>query len=308
MFTINFGEEGADIFLLGDADFAELGATYMVYQLEMGEEGTPHLQGYLQFGQAVRRSAIAKVLDSAWMEPARGDPEQAKKYCTKEDRLEGPFEFGRMKGGQGSRVDILALRDAVKAGKSVKEIFEDDGLVGTAVRYVKGMEKMQEAFAPTVDRSNVHVTLHIGPAGTGKTHCCHSEDAYYYDGNGNGFWNGYRGQTKLILDEFSGSVMQPKELQRVLDVYPYQINVKGASCPLAAVDIHICSNYRIDNWWSPKTLYKREAVVRRIHVVHFHNKYKEKKEYVSDSLEACLGGTGKFAYDKFVEDNPLLVV
>lgn len=108
--------------------------------------------------------------------------------------------------------------------------------------------------------------------GTGKTHCCADDGVYYFDGN-NGFWQGYTGQETVVLDEFGGHCLRPLEFQRLCDKYPYVCNVKGGGVPCRATRVHICSNYLPEQWWGEKTRYNKGAIDRRIHVVHYHDRY-----------------------------------
>lgn len=226
MFTLN-NPEG----LLTEDDLKAWGATYLVYQEEVGESGTLHLQGYVEMPTPVRFSHFVG-LEGAHFERAKGHPEDCHKYCTKmETRVGGPYIFGKISKGRGARTDLVSLRNAIKEGKSKLEILDNDALVGTALKYVRGMEVCFDTYTKALPREDKRVVFHYGPPGTGKTFCCHSADAYYFDGGANGFWNGYTGQTCCIFDEFSGSTLRPLELQRVCDVYPYMINVKGGCVP-----------------------------------------------------------------------------
>ena len=111
---------------------------YLVYQLEMGESGTPHFQGYIQMNKPVRFTHFHPMLERAHFEVSKGTPEQATAYCTKEDtRLEGPWVFGEIQG-QGKRNDIISLRNAIRDGKRGRDLFDDDSVVGPAVKYARG--------------------------------------------------------------------------------------------------------------------------------------------------------------------------
>ena len=174
------------------------------------------------------------------------------------------------------------MRDAVKSGKRDRDIMEDDGLCNTACKYPRGLELMRRVYTSPPERTDVNVTFHFGPAGTGKTRCCHDLHAYYFDGN-NGFWNGYTGQKKIIFDEFGGHTLAPLTLQRICDIYPFTVNIKGTSAPFLGNDIHICSNYLPIHWWNEKTKFNREAIYRRIDVVHFHYALGKCVFYTSDT-------------------------
>lgn len=99
---------------------------YAIWQLEEGEEGTPHLQGYVELSGPQRLSAMKKWLPRAHFELRKGTRDQAKAYSSKEDtRLEGPWEIGVWEaGGSGKRNDIAAARDLLMEGVSRRELLE----------------------------------------------------------------------------------------------------------------------------------------------------------------------------------------
>jgi len=51
---------------------------YLVYQLEKGESGTPHLQGYVYFKHPQRLLGLKKLDVRAHWLPAEGSPEHDK--------------------------------------------------------------------------------------------------------------------------------------------------------------------------------------------------------------------------------------
>jgi len=67
--------------------------SYCVFQREAGDEGTVHLQGYVEFNKKLRITQIAALLaplNGAHWEKRRGTRQQARDYCMKDDtRLEG---------------------------------------------------------------------------------------------------------------------------------------------------------------------------------------------------------------------------
>lgn len=90
-------------------------ACFLVYQLEQGENGTPHLQGYIQTTQ--KTLAQMKVwLPGAHFEAAKGTPDQNIKYCTKEPRLSDPVQDGEARG-QGKRNDVKDFVTYMRAEK-----------------------------------------------------------------------------------------------------------------------------------------------------------------------------------------------
>lgn len=89
---------------------------YAVYQLEQGENGTRHYQGYVEFKKNIRLAGLKKFLKTAHWEKRRGTQAEARDYCMKEDtRLEGPFEHGTfVVNAQGNRTDLEEASELVK--------------------------------------------------------------------------------------------------------------------------------------------------------------------------------------------------
>lgn len=83
---------------------------YLVFGKEVGESGTPHLQGFIVFrGQRRRINQVKQVTGRrSHVERARGTNAQAADYCKKEGDFE---EFGEVPAGQGTRNDIHACRE-----------------------------------------------------------------------------------------------------------------------------------------------------------------------------------------------------
>ena len=64
--------------------------------------------------------------DRIHLETAQGTKDQNIKYCSKEDtRIDGPWEFGDRETHQGTRTDLNAVAEDVKAGKSLEDIAEN---------------------------------------------------------------------------------------------------------------------------------------------------------------------------------------
>jgi hypothetical protein len=96
---------------------------YVVWQLERAPTtGRCHIQAYIEFERPVRRFAIMAVV-ACHAEPRAGPRDAARDYCRKEEtRVEGPFERGTWIGGQGSRNDLKAAIETLKAASPSKRL------------------------------------------------------------------------------------------------------------------------------------------------------------------------------------------
>ena len=71
-----------------------IGCITLSAQLEKGEAGTPHIQAYLAFKDALTIKSLSKKLPKSHIEVSR-NPIKSYEYCQKTDtRIEGPVIYG----------------------------------------------------------------------------------------------------------------------------------------------------------------------------------------------------------------------
>jgi len=230
---------------------------YVVYQLERGEAGTPHLQGFIWLKRAQRMAWLRKlegrtaegdvfhVFERAHLIASRGNAEQNKTYCTKsEGRLEGPWELGSLPK-QGDRTDLAEAAQVLMRTGDIRQV--DPGLL---LKYASGCLKIA-ALAPPPRRDDLRVVTIVGPTGIGKSYAVHDlfPDVYVVNmGNSGLWWDGYTGQPAVMFEEFKGQVQLQKMLQ-ILDPYPLRLEIKGGLVPARFTIVFITSNYTPDQWY-----------------------------------------------------------
>lgn len=95
---------------------------YILFGREVGESGTPHLQGFISFVKRTRFSSVVELLPDAHLEVTR-KVQKSITYCKKDGDYE---EYGEPPQGPGNRSDIAAFKDAVKEGLiDMKRVRED---------------------------------------------------------------------------------------------------------------------------------------------------------------------------------------
>lgn len=233
---------------------------YCVYQVEQGEQGTEHLQGYAIFANKKRLAWLkAHCNAEAHWELRRGSHEQAKAYSTKEStRKSGPYEVGvepEGMGGQGKRNDLLALKRALDDGQSEKEIAESDELFAVWAKYGKVIPRYKQLKAEHQRNWQTEVVVLWGPPGSGKSSRAHAEagpGAFWLSKpSAPGaplYWDGYDGQEHVVIDEFYGWVSRDL-MQRLVDRYPLLVQQRGSAAPFVARKIWITSNTPPEQWW-----------------------------------------------------------
>lgn len=213
---------------------------YIVVGKEKGEEGTPHLQGAVTFSTPKRLSGVKKLLLRAHWESMKARDDSAFKYCKKDGDF---YEKGEFKG-QGKRSDLAATYAAHKAGKSLYEhaLESECGYQALKVLELLDRHKPAEAFEKRVEWI-------YGATGTGKSRYAHELGACFVSKVGQ-FWTDYHGQEVICFDELRPSDLSRNELLRLLDRYPYQLNMKGRVGWIRAKTIVITSPLTPQLFWS----------------------------------------------------------
>lgn len=247
---------------------------YLVYQLERGDQGTTHAQGYVELRVRTRFQAAKGYLSArVHLEPRKGTAKQARDYSMKDDtRLDGPFEFGEFTDSfQGKRNDLVLLYECAKAGKRSAEVAE---LMPAAyMRHYKAFHHVRGIMP--VEQCPREVYVLEGPPGEGKSHYVHATypDAWFTPIDDKGFWfDGYEGHEVACIDDFSGQ-WPLKALLRLLHEWVERVPVKGGYVRWNPRKIFITTN---EPW---RTWYRREdpvqhdimiaAIARRIIHVHY---------------------------------------
>lgn len=270
-FTLNNPvlDESDILYILSDA-------AYIVFQLEIGDNGTPHYQGYCSFTKRMTLPQVRSLLGTAHWEIARGTPSENKTYCTKSDTRVGDFcESGIFPEGSGHRTDLDRLHSALKDGLTQKEYASQ--YFSQFISRPNLVETWNLAqISPRDPSEAVTCILLIGPPGTGKSRAAHYYAKQFYGPNGfyghtlGKWWDGYRGEQCVILDDFRGSSMSFTSFKHLVDRYPLRVEVKGASCNMAATHFYITTNQEPEKWWNQEvTAQEHSAVFRRIDTVLF---------------------------------------
>jgi len=216
-------------------------ARYLVYEEEKGEEKkTPHIQGYVYLPNARSLEGMKRLLGSrAHLEVAKGTAAQNREYCTKEGT--GVVEVGEMPK-QGRRNDITTARDILASGGTMRDVCMEVNSY-QAIRGAELLIRYCPKLAQPVDRGEQTVYWFWGPTGSGKTRTAveMGGDDYWMSGKNLRWWDGYAGQSTVIIDDFRGDFCTFHELLRILDRYPYRVEIKGGSVPLESKTIIITS-------------------------------------------------------------------
>ena len=245
--------------------YDEMKMNYLIYQLEEGENGTPHLQGYVQFKVQQRMPAVKKIFNGH-LTVSNGTPEQNKTYCSKEPRLEPTQEFGELTT-QGKRNDLTAVVTTIRnAKRPIEEVIETHP--EQFIKYHTGITKVINYHLEKKTRlefRQLEVIVLYGPTGTGKTRKAkeYSDDYYIIRNEGDHIWfDNYTGQSTLIIDEFKNWITLT-QLLGLLDGHQCRLSIKGAFTYAQWTRVIVTSNLHPDQWYPNIDEEHRAALNRR---------------------------------------------
>lgn len=286
----NFTE--ADVATLTSDSFKEK-VVYSIFGKEVGESGTPHLQGYTVFRTAQRYAGAKKLLSGrAHLEPRKGTHKQASDYCKKSDDFveygddpatshpkkynpyseamqAGSYEAASLIIQSGAPRDWLMNGDRIR--ENLKRQFIPEFSPYVPIHEVTDFVVPQELtfWEGTWQQSRTRVLILVGASCLGKTAWARSlrQPHTYWKGMTNlDDWNP---ESKLLIfDDFDWKYMpQPKSFLTqagectVTDKYRHKKNII-VNMPA----IYICNN--VPAWTPEESTYWGT----NSYIVHISNK------------------------------------
>lgn len=233
---------------------------YLIWGQEQGEEGTPHLQGYISFEKRKSFGVVKKLISGrAHLETAKGTPTQNKAYCSKGENIQ---EFGTLPAGQGSRSDLVAVANACQEGESFKKIAEE--FPQATLRYSTGILRLRQLYRPQRNGPPELWCL-WGRTGTGKTRRIweFADVDMLWVHPGDRWFDGYDGQPAVLFDDYDGSWFKITYLLKLIDRYIFQVPIKGAYTWWAPKVIYFTSNHHPKDWYPQAKEEHNAALIRR---------------------------------------------
>lgn len=277
VFTLN-NYEDADVNFL--RDFASK-CRYLVFGYEVGDSGTPHLQGYAQLINRIAFTKLHKLMPKAHLEETRGTPLEASTYCKKDGAIE---EFGELstvesggkhgaKGGEaGGEAEKERWRSVIKDAKegNLDAIAERDPQA--YLRMYTTLRQIAKDHLPQVDDlPNTTGFWVYGPSGVGKSRGIRdvftAKGLAIYDKPLNKWWDGYQGEPVVVLDDFDPDhKVLRHHLKRWGDHYSFPAECKGSAMRIRPSIVVVTSQYSIEQIFDDEPT--REALKRRYKVLY----------------------------------------
>lgn len=238
---------------------------YHVYGREVAPStGTPHLQGFIYFRLQKSFSAVRKILGSCHIEVCV-DLGRAIQYAKKDGNFwenGTPPKTPKEKGEAGKQV-YEAAWELAKQGR-IEEISEP-----LRTRFFNTYKRIQAEYQvqpPSQPELDFH--WYYGPSGAGKSLKARQDNPSHFLKLPNKWWDGYKGQPCVIIDEWSPShSVLADHLKRWADHHPFAAEIKGGTVCIRPPRIIITSNYSIDECFPGE---ENAPLRRRFKTTHFN--------------------------------------
>jgi len=236
-------------------------ARFCIWQMEKGEDGTPHVQGYLCVSPSKPLAFMKRNYNSRahWEKRYAPTHKQAIDYCSKEEtRIAGPWEWGERpletgvnKGAAGPEA-LMECKAHLDNGGNFEELY--DSHFKCMSRNSKFLKEYNLTLKTKQRNWQTTVKVYWGDTGTGK-----SRRALYEAGE-NAYWmkkparqqgvffDNYDGHENVVIDEFYGWIPWDV-LLRMIDRYPMLVDTKGGMVNFCPKVIWITSNKNPYQWY-----------------------------------------------------------
>lgn len=231
---------------------------YIIYGREVGQSGTPHLQGFVSFANPRQLAGVIKLLPGCHVEVAQTTT-AAIEYCKKDgnftergiapisQKRKGEMEQERweeiLENAKTGNFDAIPANVRMKHYRTIKEIAKD-------------------YMPPKPDATQLTGYWFVGKAGTGKSRAAREENPGAYAKPLNQWWDGYQDEEVVIVDDmdpFHKSLAY--EFKMWGDRYAFIAPVKGGALRIRPTKVIVTSQYVPEEIWEdPATL---EAINRR---------------------------------------------
>lgn len=248
------------------ASWRGCGSKYLVIGKEVGESGTPHLQGYVEFATVKSLSQLKAIDGRAHFEVRKGTPQQAADYCKKDGDFEesGTITKTRDEVTKENADKWAAHLAAAKAGKF-------DELPGNLVLHnyrnlvaIRNENLVVPHMDTPLDNYFVWGETHVG-----KSHWLNNTFPNAYIKPKNEWWCGYMGEEDVIVEDVCPGDFRASWIKNWADKWAFPAAFKGGHFKrIRPKRFVMTSNYPLEELFPRKEI---PAISRRFHVLKINN-------------------------------------
>lgn len=247
-------------------DITSMDAKYVIVGDEVGDDGTPHYQGYVSWPQPKSLKQMKVLLPRAHLEIAVASAEVNREYCSKDTVR---YEHGTCPMSQADKGAAgKASYEETKALALEGRIDEVDA--SHYIRHYHTLKKIALDHAPKPDDlDDVCGVWYYGVSGIGKSRKARLDFPHsFFKSANDDWWDGYQDEKTVIIDDLDKFMVKcAYNLKIWADRYSFWASIKGLKRHLRPEVVCVTSQYSIDQIWEDEET--RAALRRRFKVVHF---------------------------------------
>lgn len=237
VFTLNNYTQNDEKYLQETLD-----CDYIVYGREVGDSGTPHLQGFIYFKNPRNGATVGKYR-KWWCAPAKADALSNGSYVKKGDDW---YEKGVRPATQEEKGS--SERDRYKrayecAIKGDLDSVDSDILI----RHYSTLKRLRSDVVKVEDLDYMPLSLYIhGPTGGGKSHIASeiSGKSAYRKMYSTRWWTNYQHEDIVWIEEIEETDRFSQSMYKQLcDKYAFPVETKGGNMVIRPKIIIFTSNY-----------------------------------------------------------------
>jgi len=261
VFTMNNYDEKPEF----KAQLDSLPCKYMKYGKEVGESGTPHLQGLVVWHKEKTLSAAIKNLPGCHVEVMRSI-QASLDYVAKEGDITERGIRPLTKKEQGIKgkeyydnILQLAREDRIQEIDSHAQL-----TLGAAIRRERDEASKKRKLEDTEEQ---HL-WYYGASGTGKSRKAREENPEAYLKMCNKWWDGYEDEEVVLIEDLDiKHEVLAHHLKIWGDRYPFLAEYKGGAKKIRPSQLIVTSNYHPSDIWTETS--SLEPILRRFKCVKF---------------------------------------
>lgn len=227
---------------------------YIIYGKEIGESGTPHLQGFISFEIQKTFKSMCKLLPGCHVEIARSAIASVE-YCKKD----GVF----VERGTPPLTPVVAANKGIVERWELAKLGRFEEL---PPEQIKTYEYIKRKFVDVEDIPELSNEWICGPSGCGKSRGVRERYPGLYWKDTSKWWDGYDHEEIVVIEDWDpkSSEFLTRYLKIWGDHYAFKAEVKGGSMMIRPKKIVVTSQYLLSECFPDSQSYA--AMARRFTV------------------------------------------
>lgn len=252
---------------------------YIILGREVGESGTPHIQGYVEFNSKRHFSALIKIDSRIHWEVRKGTSKEAADYIKANPEKPNPTfqERGQRTMTQEEKGEAGKRKwDEYWTAATEGRLMDIDAKV--RLNMYGTLKKIERDFmVKPADLERPCAFWIYGESGCGKTTYARKSYPDHFIKKPDRWWDGFNNQEAVIVEDLDPWKAKEiiYELKMWTDKYSFTADIKGGTVWIRPKIVVITSQYTIEQCFVHADQATIDAITRRCKIVHYSRNFWE---------------------------------